>query len=389
MNLQKIWDAIADFFKRNAWNIVIFLAVLVGGVVVIKLALNITRRIFNKTKLEQITVGFIMAVLKFLLYLFLMVILLSIVGVQITWIVTALSAIFLAVGLALQNTIANVANGIIIVSSKMFKKGDYISVNGAEGSITQINFLYVTLLTYDNKRVTLPNNALLNNVVTNFDGNNTRRVNFTFEVGYENDVELVKKVVIDCMKSNGLVRLDPAPFCRLNGIGEYKLQFAARCWCDREDYWTVYFDIMETVFNELKRNKITIAYKQVEVRERTDTPIYPVNGEALPARVEKKRSVRKHFDLEDADLAHIFNIKHKPKAQLQTQTQPKTKAQIKAEKKEQKRLAKVAKEAAKQATKKTAKPVPEAEDDDPVPPTAPAAPAATTEPAAVQPPKDQ
>ncbi len=354
MNWQKIWDSIVNFFTRNAWNIVIFFAVLFIGIIVIKLVLNITRRIMNRTKMEQIAVGFIMAILKFLLYLLLVVALLSILGIEITGIVTALSAVFLSVGLALQNTIANVANGIIIVSSKMFKKGDYIAVDGVEGAITQINFLYVTLLTPDNKRITLPNNALLNNVVTNFDSNNTRRVNFTFDVGYENDVEQVKKIVLDCMKSNGLVRLDPAPFCRLNALGDSNLQFTARCWCDREDYWTVYFDLTETVFNEFKRHNISIAYNQIEIRERTDTPANPVVGDALPARVEKKRNNKKRFDLEDADLTQIFSIKHK------------TKGEVKAEKKEQKRLAKVA--------KKAGQPVPE-----PIKP-------ATPQP--VEPPKD-
>lgn len=351
MDWQKIWNSIVDFFSRNVWNIVIFFAVLFIGIIVIKLVLNITRRILNRTKMEPIAVGFIMAILKFLFYLFLVIALLSILGIEITGIVTALSAVFLSVGLALQNTIANVANGIIIVSSKMFKKGDYIAVNGVEGSITQINFLYVTLLTPDNKRITLPNNALLNNVVTNFDSNNTRRINFTFEVAYDNDVELVKKVVIDCMKSNGLVRLDPAPFCRLNGLGDSNLQFTARCWCDREDYWTVYFDLTETVFNEFKRHNIGIAYNQIEIRERTDTPATYVVGEALPPRVEKKRNTRKRFDLEDADLTQIFSIKHK------------TKDQAKAAKKEQKRLAKAAKKAGQPAPEPTKAPEPT-----PVPP---------------------
>ena len=150
-----------------------------------------------------------MAIVKFLLYLVLVFILLDILGIGITWLVTAFSAAFLAIGLALQNNIANMANGIIIVSSGMFKKGDYIEVGGVEGSIAKINFLYVTLITPDNKRITLPNNKILNEIVTNYDSNNTRRVNFEFEVSYENDVEKVKKVVLDCMQSNGKVRLDP------------------------------------------------------------------------------------------------------------------------------------------------------------------------------------
>ena len=312
MDWQKIWNDIVGFFQHNGWNIALFFVVLVFGIMAVKLFLNITRRILNKTKMEKIAVGFVMAILKFLLYLLLVIALLSIIGIEVSGIVTALSAVFLSVGLALQSTIANVANGIIIVSSKMFKKGDYIAVDGVEGSVTQINFLYITLITPDNKRITLPNNALLNGVVTNYDSNNTRRVNFSFEVGYDNDVEQVKKVVLDCMKSNGLVLLDPAPFCRLNELGGSNLVFTARCWCDREDYWTVYFDITETVFNEFKRHNISIAYDQIEIRERTDEPANPVNGDGLPVRKEKNRKKVKHFDLEDVDLGAIFTRKAKP-----------------------------------------------------------------------------
>jgi len=322
MSWNSIWNTIVGFFRNNAWNILIFFAVLVFGIIAIKLLLNIMKRMLRRTHMEPIAVGFIMAIVKFLLYLVLVIMLLQILGIGITWIVTAFSAVFLAVGLALQNNIANVANGIIIVSSGMFKKGDYIVVGGVEGSISQINFLYVTLITPDNKRITLPNSKLLDDVVTNYDSNNTRRVNFEFEVSYENDVELVKQTVIDCMKSNGLVRLDPEPFCRLKSMGDNNLLFVGRCWCDREDYWTVYFDITETVFNEFKRRGIGIAYNQVEVRERTDKPAVPVNGDALPARLEKQRKNKHHFDLENGDLTEFFPLKRKQKRNKKTKVQP-------------------------------------------------------------------
>ena len=313
MNWQLIWENITNFFRGNVWNIVTFIVVLVFGIVVIKLMLNIMKRMFRRTHMEPIAIGFIMAILKFLLYLVLVIVLLEILGIGITWIVTAFSAVFLAVGLALQNNIANLANGIIIVSSGMFKKGDYISVDGVEGSISQINFLYITLVTPDNKRITIPNNKILNDIVTNFDSNNTRRVNFEFEVAYENDVEFVKQTVIECMKSNGMVRLDPAPFCRLKTMGDNNLLFVGRCWCDREDYWTVYYDITETVFNEFKRRGIAIAYNQLEVRQRTDEPAVPVIGNGLQLRVEKQRKNKHHFDLENGDLKELFPIKRKIK----------------------------------------------------------------------------
>lgn len=317
MNWQLIWHNIVDFFRGNVWNIVTFIVVLVFGVIAVKLMINILRRMLRRTRMEPIAVGFIMAIVKFLLYLVLFLVLLEILGIGITWIVTAFSAAFLAIGLALQNNISNLANGIIIVSGGMFKKGDYIAVDGVEGSVAQINFLYITLITPDNKRITIPNNKILNDIVTNYDSNNTRRVNFEFEVGYDNDVEKVKQTVIECMKSNGLVRLDPEPFCRMKSMGNNNLLFVARCWCDREDYWTVYFDITETVFNEFKRRGINIDYNQVEVRQRTDSPASPVNGTGLPARVEKKRKNKHHFDLETGDLKELFPLKRRDKKNKQ------------------------------------------------------------------------
>ena len=313
MDWQKIWNTIVNFFQNNSWNILIFMAVLCFGIVAVKLFLNILRRMLKRTRIEPIAIGFIMAIVKFLLYLVLVFVLLDILGIGISWLVTAFSAAFLAIGLALQSNIANMANGIIIVSSGMFKKGDYIEVDGVEGSIARINFLYVTIITSDNKRITLPNSKIINEVVINYDSNNTRRVNFEFEVAYENDVEKVKKIVLDCMNSNGKVRLDPAPFCRLKTLGEHNLLFVGRCWCDREDYWSVYYDITETVFNEFKRCGINIAYNQLEIRQRTDNPANPVCGEGLPVRVEKKRKKKRDFDLESVDLGEIFNFNRKNK----------------------------------------------------------------------------
>ena len=313
MDWQKIWNTIVDFFQNNTWNILIFVAVLFFGIMAVKLLLNILRRMLKRTRIEPIAISFIMAIVKFLLYLVLVFILLDILGIGITWLVTAFSAAFLAIGLALQGNIANMANGIIIVSSGMFKKGDYIEVDGVEGSIARINFLYVTIITSDNKRITLPNSKIINEVVTNYDSNNTRRVNFEFKVAYENDVEKVKQIVLDCMNSNGKVRLEPAPFCRLKTLGDHNLLFVGRCWCDREDYWTVYYDLTETVFNEFKRHGIKIAYQQMEVRQRADKPDCSVLGDGLPTRVEKKRKKKRDFDLENVDLGEIFNFNRKNK----------------------------------------------------------------------------
>lgn len=306
MNWNAIWNDIVTFFKTNAWNIVIFFAVLIIGIIVVKLLMNITRRLLNKTRMEKITIGFICTLLKICLYLVLVLILLSIIGIDITGLLTALSALVLAIGMALENIIANAANGIVIVSNKMFKKGDYIEVDEKEGNVVQINFLFTTIMTSDNKRITIPNSTIVNSPVVDYDTSKTRRVDIKFNVAYESDVEVVKKLIIDCMKSNGKVLLDPEPFCRLNALNSSSIEFVSRCWCDEEDYWDVYHDVLELVYNELKRNNISIPYEQIEIRERKDVVKMPVDYKGIPKRVEKVRKQTNSIDLENADFTEIF-----------------------------------------------------------------------------------
>ena len=331
MNWNEFWDKVKNFFSGEAGvKILKFVAVFIIGIIVVKIIINILRRIVGKTKMDKIAQNFILVILKFLLYLIWVLALLNVIGVNLDGVVASLAAVVLAVGMALENNIANLANGIIIVSTKMFKKGDYIIVNGVEGSIENINFLFTTINTTDNKKVTIPNSTIVNSSVSNCGGNSKRRVEFTFSVAYETDVELVKKIVTDVMKSNGKVYLDPEPFCRLKVLGSSSIDFFSNCWCDGEDYWDVYYYIVENVYNEFKRNNISIPYNQLEVRSRTDKVVMPVIKSNLPQRVEKKREKAKP-DLESASLEEIVEYnkaQHKKKVEKQKQ--------LKAEKQEAK-----------------------------------------------------
>ena len=322
MDWNQIWGSIKNFFTNNIWSIVTFVAVLVIGIVFIKILINITKRLLAKTKTEKITQNFLVAILKFALYLVLILSLLSIIGINISGVVTALSACVLAIGVALQNIIANLANGIVIVANHMFKKGDFISVNGYDGSVVEIHFLFTTIMTTDNKKITIPNSTITNSAVINAGANATRRVDFTFSVAYETDVELVKKIVTDVMHSNGKVYedADHQLFCRLKTLGSSSIDFFANCWVDKEDYWDVYYYVIENVYNEFKRNNISIPYSQLEVRNREDNVVMPVIKESLPERVEKVRDAKKHVSLEDAGLKEILHIKSKKKNNDSAQT---------------------------------------------------------------------
>ena len=297
MDWAGLWNDIVTYFQTNVWNIVFFFVILILGIIIIKIIMTVLRKVLGKTRMERIAQQFICTAVKFCLWLVLILLLLSQIGIQISGILTAISALILAVGMALESNMANLANGIVIVSNHMFKKGDYIIVDGVEGNITDINFLFTTLLTSDNKKITLPNSTIVNSSVTNLGANAKRRVDFTFSVAYESDVELVKKIVTDVMKSDGRVYLDPAPFCRLKTMNASSLDFSANCWCDNEDYWDVYYYVMEWVYNEFKRNKISVPYNQLEVRERKDSVKVPVIGKKLPERVEKVSVEKKDNDV--------------------------------------------------------------------------------------------
>ncbi len=296
-NVINIWNDIKNFFTSNYWNILLFAIVLLGGIIVVKVLMMVIRKIFAKTKMEKIAQSFLCKTINFGLSLILILILCSMMGIPVSGLVTALSAIVLAIGMALQSNISNLANGIIIVSSHLFQKGDYVKIGDVEGSVLNINFMFTTLTTTDNKRVILPNNKVVSDAVINYGANPTRRVDFTFSVAYESDVEQVKKIVTDSMLSCGLVKTDPAPFCRLKVLGSSSLDFFANCWCDNSDYWTVYYYVTETVFNEFKRVGISVPYNQTEIRLRTDEVTMPVTGDGLPERVEKVEPKEKEPDL--------------------------------------------------------------------------------------------
>lgn len=356
MDLAQIWEDIKSFFVNNYVNIIVFIATFFIGLIVVKIIVNISRRLLEKSKIEKITQNFILAIIKFLAYLVFLLVLLSIIGVAITGVIAAFSACVLAIGVALKDNIANLANGIIIVSTNMFKCGDFISIDGTDnvsGKVVKINFLFTTLLTTDNKKVTLPNNMIVTNAVTNYGANKTRRVDFTFSVAYESDIELVKSIVLDVMRSNGCVRLDlDAPSCKLKTMNASSLDFFAYCWVDNEDYWDVYYYVIENVFNEFKREGVSIPYNQLEVRMREDKVTMPVTGEKLPERVEKVREESFVIDFENDSLTTMLKKTRAQEEKLKKQRENKKK--IKIEEKKQKQEKNKAKHENSNKTKKEA-----------------------------------
>lgn len=293
MTWEEIGNAIVNFFSTSGVTLLKAIGLWIVGYLVIKVAMLVLSKIFGKAKMEKVTQGFLLSVIKFILYMILLVMILSQLGVEVTGLIAALAALGLAIGLALQDSLSNVASGVILLMTHPFKEGDLVNVNGVEGRVKNIKILTTALLATDNKLIVLPNSTVAKNAIINYSNRKVRRVDFTFKVDYQTDTQLVKKIVFDVMQSNGKVRLQQTPFCSLKSLGEQGLEFFAYCWVASDDYWSVYYYVVDNVFNEFKRHKIKIAFNRLEVRLKEEERALPYRSEPLPERVESKEKENK------------------------------------------------------------------------------------------------
>jgi small conductance mechanosensitive channel len=190
----------------------------------------------------------------------------GVMGVETTSFVAVLGAAGLAVGLALQGSLANFAGGVLILVLRPFKVGDFINSQGADGIVTAIDVFYTTMVTLDNKRVFLPNGPLIGNVIVNFSGEPTRRVDLAVGISYGESIDRVEKVLLNIASQHKLVHKTPEPFVGVSKFGESSVDLVFRVWCDNAVYWDVYHDVLKKVKSEFDAAKITIPFPQRETR---------------------------------------------------------------------------------------------------------------------------
>jgi len=195
----------------------------------------------------------------------LIVTIIAILGVPTASVVAVIASAGVAVGLALQGSLSNLAGGIMILIFRPFKLDDFIDAGGFSGTVTDIGIFYTTLKTGDNKSVTIPNGSLMNDKVVNYSVHDTRRVDFTFSVAYGTDVEKVKTILLEEAGKHEKALKDPAPFCRMAKQNASSLDFVLRVWVNSGDYWAVNFDILEAVNNRFKAEGIEIPFNQLDV----------------------------------------------------------------------------------------------------------------------------
>ncbi len=220
---------------------------MIAGYYGINFLCNVLGKIPRIAHLEATVRNYMMSATKILLWVVIAVIAIQILGVPMASIVTVLASCGLAIGLALQGALSNVAGGVLLMVMRPLKAGEYVSTNGVEGTVKEISLFSTTLVTVDNKRITIPNSQVMNSTLTNFSREELRRVDLPFGVAKTEDTDAICAMILEAAKTNDKVLTDPAPFARLTGGDEKQLTVTARLWVKSDDYWDVYLDLLQKI----------------------------------------------------------------------------------------------------------------------------------------------
>ena len=199
--------------------------------------------------------------LKLLVFL----IFLGYIGIDTAGIGTAIASAGVAIGLALQGSLGNLAGGLLILILRPFKIGDYIEAQGEGGTVEDISIFYTYLTTPDNKVVMIPNGALANGNILNYSMKDLRRVDFEFSIAYDEDYERAKKAINEVIETVPNILLDPQPLVRMKTHGESTINIVTRVWVKSENYWDVYYDMMEAIKTKFDNENIEIPFNQLDV----------------------------------------------------------------------------------------------------------------------------
>lgn len=234
-------------------------------ILAVKIVGTVLGKALGKTKLDGTLQGFLNTGLRVLLYFVAGLVILSSFGVDVTSLIALLSVAGLAVSLALQNTLSNLAGGIQLLVTKPFVAGDYIEAGGSSGVVRSVGLACTTLTTVDNKLVHIPNSDLAGSRITNYNGNTTRRVDVTVTAAYDSDIQVVKEAVGKLIAADSRVLADPAPFVRVSSYGSSSIEYTIRVWCSAGDYWDVYFDLMDGLKPAFDAAGVEMTYDHVNV----------------------------------------------------------------------------------------------------------------------------
>ena len=267
-------------FIYDVWNgflsklptIIFAIVLLIVGMLLSKLTVKLMSKALDKSRLDLTVNKFLKSIVKIALYVLLITVVLTVLGVPTTSIITVIGTAGVAIGLALQNSLSNLAGGFLILFSKPFVVGSYIKSNGEEGTVDSINILYTRLITVDNKVVYIPNGMAANAVCINYNELPLRRVDQLVSISYDEDYEkAISSVRTALAKETKIITEgENAPFVAVSAQSASSIDITVRVWCKSADYWDVYFSVVKNIREQFIKDNIDVPFNQLDVHIRND-----------------------------------------------------------------------------------------------------------------------
>ncbi len=248
-------------------NIVMALAIFFIGKFIVGILVKFTRKLMTKGKVDKILVNFIASIIKTVLLLFVVTAALDQLGVDTTSMIALIGAAGLAIGLALQGTLQNLASGVMLIIFRPFSDGDFIEAAGVVGVVEQIGIFSITMRTGDNREIIIPNGAVYGGTITNNSRRETRRVDMVFGIGYDDDLLKAKDIIKKILSEDERILADPAPAVVVGELADSSVNFNVRPWCKTADYWGVYSDVHEKIKLTFDAEGISIPYPQMDIHQ--------------------------------------------------------------------------------------------------------------------------
>lgn len=250
-----------DFAIKAVLAILIFYV----GRLVARALTNATRKLLASQKVDEILETFVGNLVYWVLMLFVIIAAINQVGVQTTSLIAIMGAAGLAVGLALQGSLANFAAGVLIVVFRPYRVGDFVEAAGIAGSVVQVQILTTILKTGDNKQIIVPNSQIMGSIITNYSANDTRRADLTIGVSYDDDIDKVRSTIESLVAADDRILDDPPCLIAVSELADSSVNFTVRPWVRSADYWGVKFDMTEAIKKRFDSEGISIPYPQRDV----------------------------------------------------------------------------------------------------------------------------
>jgi small conductance mechanosensitive channel len=251
--------------KQYALNVVLAIVIFLVGRWLAGVLRSGLKKIMRKRAVDETLTKFAGSLIYAAFLIFVIIAALGQLGIQTTSLIAILGAAGLAIGLALQGSLSNLASGVMLIALRPFSVGHYIEGAGIAGTVHSVQLFTTTLMTPDNRRIIVPNSKLTNDNIINYTIEAKRRIDFFFSVAYNDDIRKAQEVMMQALRSDARVLGDPEPTVGVFELGDNAIKFAVRPWVKTEDYWTVYFDMMQTMKQRLTEEGFNIPFPQRDV----------------------------------------------------------------------------------------------------------------------------